>query len=266
MDKVIDQSLKDSTVGIVGQIEAVVGHLDPAAHRVVLDEVHAVFQEQDEVCPMFHRADSIVLIKPCPTGAEYARLKYSAVIHKQQSGIGQLAVKRDQPKRLQVLVVPFLMRLFAERISKDDEGVFVGIHLRRERIPRHVRTFQNQREELLRIALHAFIADPNKSRTCPVLIIIIRCQHSSLDFHFKQGTSFVFNRYKLHLRHRVKPCLYHFTDKIGICLHVLQSYDIPFIIYAIEQAAAICIGKGRYGFEPRLLSLSVCRILHTILY
>ena len=37
MDKVIDQSLKDSTVGIVGQIEAVVGqieavvgHLDPA--------------------------------------------------------------------------------------------------------------------------------------------------------------------------------------------------------------------------------------------
>ena len=42
MDKVVDQSFKDSPVGIVGQIKAVVGHLDPAAHGVVLDEVHAV--------------------------------------------------------------------------------------------------------------------------------------------------------------------------------------------------------------------------------
>ena len=42
MDKMVDQSFKDSSVGIVGQIEAVVGHLDPTAHGVVLDEVHAV--------------------------------------------------------------------------------------------------------------------------------------------------------------------------------------------------------------------------------
>ena len=42
MDKVVDQSFKDSPVGIVWQIKAVVGHLDPAAHSIVLDEVHAV--------------------------------------------------------------------------------------------------------------------------------------------------------------------------------------------------------------------------------
>ena len=82
MDKVVYQSFKDSTVGIVGQIEAVIGHLHPSAHGVVLDEIHAIFQKQNEVGSVFYRTDSVILIKPRPTGTEYAGLKHGAVIHK----------------------------------------------------------------------------------------------------------------------------------------------------------------------------------------
>ena len=98
MDKVVYQPFKNGTVGIVGQIEAVVGHLNPSAHGVVLDEVHAVFQQQDKVCSVFYRADGIVLIESCPSGTEYARLEYGAVINEQKSGIGKFSVRSYQAK------------------------------------------------------------------------------------------------------------------------------------------------------------------------
>ena len=82
MDKVIDQSLKDSPVGIVGQIEAVVWHLHPSTHGVVLDEIHAIFQKQHKIGTMLHGADGIIFIKSRPTGTEYAGLKHGAIIHK----------------------------------------------------------------------------------------------------------------------------------------------------------------------------------------
>ena len=132
MDKVIDQSLKDSPVGIVRQIEAVVWHLHPSAHGVVLDEIHAIFQKQHKIGTMLHGADGIIFIKSRPTGTEDARLEYGAVVNEQQSGIGQFSVRSHQPERFQILVVPFLMRLFAERISKDDERVLACVHLRGE--------------------------------------------------------------------------------------------------------------------------------------
>ena len=156
----------------------------------------------------------------------------------------KFSVRSHQPEQFQILVVPFLLRLFAKRISKDDERVLTCIHLCRERIPCHVCIFQHQRKELLRIAFHAFIANSYKSRVRSVLVIIIRCQNTSLDFHFKQGASFVFNRDKLYFRYRVKPCFYHFADKVGICLYVLQSYNFTFIVYAIEQAAAVRMAKA----------------------
>ena len=142
--------------------------------------------------------------------------------------------------------------------------MFICIHLCRERIPRHVRTFQHQREKLLRIAFHAFIAYPYKSRARSVLIVIIRCQNTSLYFDFKQRASFVFNRDKLYFRYRVKPCLYHFADKVGIRLYVLQSYNFAFIVYAIEQAATIRIGESRHGLEPRLHFLAFQHLLEIV--
>ena len=156
------------------------------------------------------------------------------------------------------------MRLFAERISKDDERVLACIHLCRKRIPRHVCTFQYQREKLLRVAFHAFVANSYISRARSVLIVIIRCQNTSLDFDFKQGASFVFNRDKLYLRYRVKPCLYHFADEVGIRLRIFQSYNFSFIVYAIEQAATLRIGESRHGFQPRLHFLAFQHLLEIV--
>ena len=70
MDKMVYQSFKNSTVGIVGEIQAIVRHLDPPAHGIVIDEVHAIFQKQYEICPMLYGTDGIVFIEPRPTGAE----------------------------------------------------------------------------------------------------------------------------------------------------------------------------------------------------
>ena len=72
------------------------------------------------------------------------------------------------------------------------------------------------------------------------------------------------NRYKLHLWYRVKPCFYHFADKVGIRLYVLQSYNFTFIVYAIEQAATIRIGESRHGFEPRLHFLAFQHLLEIV--
>ena len=55
--------------------------------------------------------------------------------------------------------------------------------------------------------------------------------------------SFMFYRDKLNFRHRVKSCLYHFTDKVGIGLCVLQTYNYSVIIHSIEQTSTIRIGK-----------------------
>ena len=93
MDKVVYQSFKDSPVGIVGEIQAVVWHLHPSAHGVVLDEIHAIFQKQHKIGTMLHGADGIILIKPRPTGTEDARLEYGAVVNKQKSSIGQFTVR-----------------------------------------------------------------------------------------------------------------------------------------------------------------------------
>lgn len=83
MDKMVYQSFKDGTVGVVGQIQTIAWHLHPSTHGVVLDEVHAVFQEQYEVIPMLYGTDSIIFIESRPTGAENTRLKYRAIIHEQ---------------------------------------------------------------------------------------------------------------------------------------------------------------------------------------
>ena len=96
MDKMVYQPFKDGTVGIVGQIQTIVRHLYPSAHGVVLDEVHAVFQEQYEVIPMLYGTDGIIFIKSGPTGAEDTRLEYGAIIHEQQSSIGQFTVRSNQ--------------------------------------------------------------------------------------------------------------------------------------------------------------------------
>lgn len=77
------QPFKDCTVRVVRKIQTIVRHLHPSAHGVVLDEVHAVFQEQYEVSPMLYGADGIIFIKSSPTGTEDARLEYGAVIYKQ---------------------------------------------------------------------------------------------------------------------------------------------------------------------------------------
>ena len=62
--------------------------------------------------------------------------------------------------------------------------------------------------------------------------------------------SFMFYRNKLNFRHRVKSCLYHFTDKISIGLWILQPYNYAVIIHSIEQTATVRIGKCRHGFKP----------------
>lgn len=67
MDKVVYQSFEDGTVRVVGEIQTIVRHLHPAAHGVILDEVHAVFQKQYKVIPMFYGTDSIILIESSPT-------------------------------------------------------------------------------------------------------------------------------------------------------------------------------------------------------
>ena len=90
---------------------------------------------------MFYGTDGIILIESSPTGAENTRLKYRAIIHKQQSCIGQFAVRSYQPEWFQILIVPFLMGLLTESIGKDDERMFAGIHLGRQWIPSHVRAF-----------------------------------------------------------------------------------------------------------------------------
>ena len=82
MDKVVYQPFKDSTVGIVGEIQSIVRHLHPSAHGIVLDEIHAIFQKQHKIGTMLHGADGIIFIKSRPTGTEYAGLKHGAVIHK----------------------------------------------------------------------------------------------------------------------------------------------------------------------------------------
>ena len=70
MDKVVYQAFKDGTVGVVGEVQTIVWHLHPSTHGVVLDEVHAIFQEQHKVCTMLYGTDGIILIKSCPTGTE----------------------------------------------------------------------------------------------------------------------------------------------------------------------------------------------------
>ena len=60
----------------------------------------------------------------------------------------------------------------------------------------------------------------------------------------------MFNRNKLYLWDWVESCLYHFTDKVGICLRILQTYNYSVIIYSIEQAATVRVGKSRHGFKP----------------
>ena len=60
----------------------------------------------------------------------------------------------------------------------------------------------------------------------------------------------MFNWDKLYFWYRIKSCLYHFTDKVGICLRILQTYNHSVIVYSIEQAATIRIGESRHGFEP----------------
>lgn len=89
-------------------------------------------------------------------------------------------------------------------------------------------------KEVVMNALHTFITDSCISCTCPLLIIVIRCQHSCLYFDFNQDMSFVFNRTKLYFRGWVKSCLYHFTDKVGIRLWILQDYNHSVILYSIE--------------------------------
>ena len=49
---------------------------------------------------MFYGTDGIVFIESGPTSAEDTWLKYGAVIHKQQSGISQFAVRSDQSEWL----------------------------------------------------------------------------------------------------------------------------------------------------------------------
>ena len=44
MDKVVYQSFKDGTVGVVRKVQTIIRHLHPSAHCVVLDEIHTVFQ------------------------------------------------------------------------------------------------------------------------------------------------------------------------------------------------------------------------------
>ena len=70
MDKMVYQPFKDCTIGIVGEVKSIVRHLHPSAHGIVLDEVHAIFQKQYEICPMLYGTDGIVFIEPRPTGAE----------------------------------------------------------------------------------------------------------------------------------------------------------------------------------------------------
>ena len=79
MDKVVYQPFKDSTVGIVGEIQSIIRHLHPSAHGVVLDDIHAIFQKQYKIGTMLHGADGIIFIKSRPTGTEYAGLKHGAV-------------------------------------------------------------------------------------------------------------------------------------------------------------------------------------------
>ena len=156
------------------------------------------------------------------------------------------------------------MGLLTEGIGKDDERMLAGIHLGRQWIPSHVRTFQYQWKKLLRITLHAFIANSYICGTCSILIIIIRCKRSCLYFHFKQGMPFMFYRNKLNFRHRVKSCLYHFTDKISIGLWILQPYNYAVIIHSIEQTATVRIGKCRHGFKPRLHFLTLQHFLEIV--
>jgi hypothetical protein len=66
----------------------------------------------------------------------------------------------------------------------------------------------------------------------------------------EQGMPFVFYRNKLNFRHRVKSCLYHFTDKISIGLWILQTYNHT-SIYILKR---IC-RKGQ--------SLTHCLTIHT---
>jgi len=70
MDKMVYQPFKDCTIGIVWEIQAIVWHLHPSAHGIILDEVHTIFQKQYEICPMLYGTDGIVFIEPRPTGAE----------------------------------------------------------------------------------------------------------------------------------------------------------------------------------------------------
>ena len=72
MDKMVYQSFKNGTVRIVGEVLSIVRHLHPSAHGVVLNEVHAVFQKQNEVGSVFYRTDSVILIKSRPSGTEDA--------------------------------------------------------------------------------------------------------------------------------------------------------------------------------------------------
>ena len=90
---------------------------------------------------MLYGTDGIVFIKSCPTGTEDAWLEHGTIIHKQQSGIGQFTVRCDKSEWFQIFVVPFLMGLLTESIGKDNERMFGGIHLGRQWVPSHVRTF-----------------------------------------------------------------------------------------------------------------------------
>ena len=69
---------------------------------------------------MFYGTDGIIFIESSPTSTENTWLKYGAIIHKQQSGIGQFTVWRDQSEWFQIFVIPFLMSLLAEGIGKDE--------------------------------------------------------------------------------------------------------------------------------------------------
>ena len=70
---------------------------------------------------MLNGTDGIVLLQSGPTGTEDTRLKHGAVIHKQQTRMGQLAFGCDKAERLQIFIIPLLASLLLKGVGQYHE-------------------------------------------------------------------------------------------------------------------------------------------------
>ena len=80
MDQVVHATLENGAVGILREVEAIVGKFEPALGGVGFDEASHHLEQVQQIAAVFGIVDGISLGETVPAGAEHTGLVYIAVV------------------------------------------------------------------------------------------------------------------------------------------------------------------------------------------